>query len=98
MSYSSDYRFSDQAPTLVLPEDGETVIAIGKPRPLGYVHIGGFYNNWKGIHLVGDGAKRFWKITCPCGVEVEYPLNGLPEVTTKHPCEHPEHFTVSYDD
>ena len=32
------------------------------------------------------------------GVTVEYPLNGLPEVTTKHPCGFRNHFTVSYDD
>lgn len=48
-----------------------------------------------GIYMVGKDTKDvFWRIKCSCGVEVVYPMNGLPEVTTKHPCENPDHWTV----
>ena len=66
-------------------------------EPLGIAQIG--VGDWRGLLIVGHATKeKFWGFTCPCGVTVEYPLNGLPEVTTKHPCGNPNHFTVSYDD
>jgi hypothetical protein len=50
-----------------------------------------------GIQFSGDGARKFWRIECPCGVSVEYPVNGLPEVDTQHPCGNQDHWTVKYD-
>lgn len=38
--------------------------------------------------------QRFWRITCPCGVVVEYPINMLPVADTPHPCGRPNHWTV----
>ena len=52
---------------------------------------------WTGIGFKGDMRNDFWRITCPCGVTVTYPLNGLPEVDTKHPCDNPDHWTVKYE-
>lgn len=39
---------------------------------------------------------NIWEITCPCGVTASYPLNGLPEVDTPHPCGQPNHWTVRF--
>lgn len=39
---------------------------------------------------------RFCRIACPCGVEVVYPINGLPAVDTLHPCGKPNHWTVKF--
>ena len=50
-----------------------------------------------GIYFCGDGARKFWRVTCPCGIVAEYPVNGLPEVDTPHPCGHKNHWTVKYD-
>ena len=49
-----------------------------------------------GIGIVGEGLERFWQIRCPCGVLVEYPLNGLPEIDTPHPCGNKNHWAVKY--
>jgi hypothetical protein len=53
--------------------------------------------NYYGIFFNGDDThKKFWRITCPCGIEVTYPINGLPEVDTPHPCGNPNHWSVKY--
>ena len=49
-----------------------------------------------GIYFNQQGADQFWRITCPCGVEVVYAVNGLPVVDTPHPCGKPNHWTVKY--
>lgn len=54
--------------------------------------------SYYGIYFSNDGARRFWKITCPCGVTVEYPVNQLPEIDTPHPCGNINHWTVKYDE
>ena len=41
--------------------------------------------------------ENFWRVVCPCGVEVHYPINGFPTVDTPHPCGKPEHWTVRFD-
>lgn len=53
--------------------------------------------NYFGVDFSGGGARKFCKIKCPCGVVVEYPVNGLPEVDTPHPCGNKNHWTVKYD-
>lgn len=50
-----------------------------------------------GIHFQGDIGHKFWMITCPCGITVDYPVNGLPEVDTPHPCGNEDHWVVKYD-
>jgi hypothetical protein len=51
-----------------------------------------------GVCFMGkESANTFWKITCPCGVEVVYPVNKLPEINTPHPCGNPNHWTVKYE-
>ena len=48
-----------------------------------------------GVCFMGkESANTFWRITCPCGVEVVYPVNQLPEIDTLHPCGKPNHWTV----
>ena len=54
--------------------------------------IAGYY----GMYFSYDGAKPYWKITCPCGRTVTYPINGLPEVDTPMPCGNPKHWAVKY--
>lgn len=52
-----------------------------------------------GIKFIGTQAKEnFLEIICPCGVKVSYALNKVPEVDTKHPCDHPDHWTVRYSE
>lgn len=41
-----------------------------------------------------SAADTFWKIRCPCGVEVSYPINGLPLIDTRHPCGNENHWSV----
>lgn len=54
---------------------------------------------YAGLHFKGKNAKEtFFKYTCPCGVEVSYPLNGIPEVTTPHPCGVDGHYSVLFED
>lgn len=50
-----------------------------------------------GVLFSGDYTKEgFWYIECPCGVVATYPVNGLPEADTPHPCGNPNHWTVRY--
>lgn len=52
-----------------------------------------------GIAFVGgDASSDFWRIKCPCGVEVSFPVNGIPTVDTLHPCGNPNHWSVQYSD
>jgi len=39
---------------------------------------------------------NFFRFTCPCGVMAVFPLNGVPEKDTRHPCGNPYHWTVRY--
>ena len=51
-----------------------------------------------GVCFMGkESANTFWRITCPCGVEVVYPVNQLPEIDTLNPCGKPNHWTVKYE-
>lgn len=50
-----------------------------------------------GLLFSGDSTRHFFKITCPCGVVAEYPLNGMPTVDTPHPCGNPKHWTVKFE-
>lgn len=53
--------------------------------------------SWVGLAVHGVDAKNtFFRICCPCGVSVTYPLNRVPEVTTKHPCDNPEHYSLRF--
>lgn len=49
-----------------------------------------------GFLLVGEVAKRFYEVTCPCGVTDTYALNSFPEVDTPHSCGNPKHWFVKY--
>ena len=50
-----------------------------------------------GFYFVGkEPVEKFWKFSCPCGVQVSYPLNGLPEVDTRFPCSNPEHWVIKF--
>lgn len=50
-----------------------------------------------GFYFVGKvPVEKFWRFSCPCGVRVSYPLNGLPEVDTRFPCSNPEHWVVKF--
>lgn len=51
---------------------------------------------WTGVYFFGNGRQSFWHLTCPCGVTAEYPVNGLPETDTPHPCGNSDHWTVRY--
>lgn len=51
---------------------------------------------WIGIGFKLGKDKSCWTIECPCKVQVVYPVNGLPEVDTLHPCGNPNHYTVRY--
>lgn len=54
-------------------------------------------NNHIGFYFVGkEPIEKFWKFSCPCGVQVSYPLNGLPEVDTRFPCSNPEHWVIKF--
>lgn len=37
-----------------------------------------------------------WRFVCPCGVEVNYPLNELPEVNTRFPCDNENHWVIKF--
>ena len=50
-----------------------------------------------GFYLVGD-VSRYWQVTCPCGITVNYPLNGIPEVDTPFPCKNKNHWVVKRKD
>jgi hypothetical protein len=55
------------------------------------------FSDWAGIRLMDQrGVDSFFAITCPCGVETKFPINGLPSVSTKHPCGNPDHWTIQY--
>lgn len=58
-------------------------------QPASYIGV-----HFHGRHLID----KFWKITCPCGITVEYEMNRLPEIDTKHPCGIDNHWTVKYDE
>ncbi len=50
------------------------------------------------ILFSGDGfTKRFWQLTCPCGVTDAFPLNELPEVDTLQSCGNPKHWAVKFE-
>ena len=50
------------------------------------------------FYFVGkEPVEKFWKFSCPCGVRVSYPLNGLPEVDTRFPCSNPEHWIIKFN-
>ena len=49
-----------------------------------------------GICFQGEIENEFWRIKCPCGVEVKYPVNGLPGIDTLHPCGNKDHWSVMY--
>jgi hypothetical protein len=52
-----------------------------------------------GFCLVGpEIRKNFFRVACPCGIEVTYPINGLPEVDTLMPCGNPNHWAVKYEE
>ena len=51
---------------------------------------------WSALYITLPADTPFWGLTCPCGVTVNYKLNELPTVTTKHPCEHPDHWTITF--
>ena len=51
-------------------------------------------SNYFGVAGKKDGIDNFWRFSCPCGVVATYPINGLPEVDTPHPCGNPKHWTV----
>jgi len=53
---------------------------------------------WIGVYAMGEGIKeQFWRLECPCGRVVFYPLNGLPEVDTPMPCGNPNHWAVKLE-
>jgi hypothetical protein len=52
-------------------------------------------SRWIGICFT-HSASNTWALTCPCGVTVTYALNALPLHTTKHPCPHPDHWSVQF--
>jgi hypothetical protein len=61
--------------------------------------VSGVSKSQIGILFKGKNAKdRFFTYTCPCGVEVSYPLNGIPEATTPHPCGVEGHYSVMFED
>ena len=51
---------------------------------------------YTGILIQREVVDRFWRIECPCGIVVNYPLNELPTEDTMHPCKNPNHWTVKY--
>lgn len=46
-----------------------------------------------GVMLIGP-QDNFWKFECPCGSKVTYPVNGLPLVDTRFPCQNENHWVV----
>lgn len=50
-----------------------------------------------GLCIVGE-PNEAWKVTCPCGVSVSYPINKIPTVDTQMPCGNPDHYAVKYVD
>jgi len=43
------------------------------------------------------GIRFFFEhVLKPCGVKVTYPLNGLPEVSTRFPCGNKNHWVVKF--
>lgn len=52
-------------------------------------------SNYCGIYLSStDIFEEFWKIRCPCGITITYPVNELPLIDTMHPCGDPNHWTI----
>ena len=64
---------------------------------LNEVGIGNIGCGHIGFYFVGkEPVEKFWRFSCPCGVRVSYPLNGLPEVDTRFPCSNPEHWVIKF--
>ena len=59
-------------------------------KPEEIEHYYGFY--------IGRSLDKVWKIECPCGNIVEYPLNGLPEVDTPMPCGNKNQWVIKFDE
>lgn len=71
----------------MLPENSEEEITVS------FIKVGDFC----GIEFYGkQSVEEFYKIICPCGITVTYPLNGIPEVDTLHPCGNPNHWSIKY--
>lgn len=80
-------------PTEQLKDIGLTVKE--KPSALGILIDPNY--EWTGIEFTGSQViGRVWELTCPCGVTDVFPLNGLPEVDTRHSCGNPKHWTLKY--
>lgn len=61
--------------------------------------MNGSIETWSGIDVFCTKGKlptNFFIITCPCGVVVQYGMNELPILNTKHPCDHPDHWTIRF--
>ena len=70
-------------------KEEEVVTKLNKVGKSDFGHIG--------YYFVGkEPVEKFWKFSCPCGVQVSYPLNGLPEVDTRFPCSNPEHWVIKF--
>jgi len=53
---------------------------------------------WVGVYMVGkDVIEKFWRLECPCGEVVFYPLNELPLEDTPMPCDDPNHWAVKVE-
>jgi hypothetical protein len=49
------------------------------------------------VNIVGEQALlKFFNASCPCGVTVNYPYNGLPTSDTRFPCNNPDHWVVKF--
>lgn len=51
--------------------------------------------NFIGLSVYNPG--KFLRVTCPCNVTVEYALHSIPRISTRFPCENPNHWTVKYE-
>lgn len=71
---------------------GDNIIKM-KEDPIEFTGIQAI--EFTGIQFTGN---KQWSVTCPCGVTVLFPLNGLPEKDVKHPCGNPDHWTIRFKD
>ena len=74
--------------------DQSIAVTIKADNPLGIKPASDYY----GVYIVRPADQEFWKIKCPCGIEVTYPINELPLVDTLHPCGDHKHWTVKISD
>lgn len=51
--------------------------------------------NFIAILIIGK-TDRFWYCTCPCGINVTYPINKLPTKNTKFPCKNKDHWVIKF--